>query len=496
MRFNPNRHALPPGRALHWYTIHDVLGQGGFGITYLAHDPNLNQPVAIKEYLPTGLAVRESDDSVQPASDKHCEGFRWGLERFLTEAQTLSRFEHPNIVRVLTIFEMNGTAYMVMRYEDGRSLEEMLPAQATLEESWLKRTIFSVIDGLALVHADGFIHRDIKPGNLFIREDDTPVLIDFGSARQAMGRATHTLTTLVSPGYAPFEQYYARSDRQGPWTDVYGLGATLYRAVTGEMPLDALERSESLLRTGRDNYVPAAERVRDRYDPAFLAAIDRALSFRERDRPQTLSIWARELRGEVSISAPAVTAVQSATAQPTPLNVAATPTTPISTRPVASGVLGRHRQRFAILGSIALMAIIFSVALRPGEPDALPSDHPRVSFDAGQEFSEQAEHGPDGPELGDQLAGAWDDLADMRLAGPDGDNAAARYARALEVDPHNREALSGLQTIYDYYMARGRRAARAGDFTEARSHMEDALGVAPNPAARARAHKRLTRLRG
>ena len=241
MPFNPHRLALPPGRSLHWYTIDGVLGQGGFGITYLAHDPNLDQPVAIKEYLPSELAVRSRDDSVHPASEKHLDNFRWGLELFLTEARILSRFEHPNIVRVLAIFEMNQTAYMVMRYESGSSLEQMLPANATLEESWVKRMVFPVIDGLSRVHESGFIHRDIKPGNLFIREDSAPVLIDFGSARQAMGHATRTLTTIVSPGYAPFEQYHAKSDRQGPWTDVYGLGATLYRAVTGVMPTLAMK---------------------------------------------------------------------------------------------------------------------------------------------------------------------------------------------------------------------------------------------------------------
>lgn len=303
-----HRNALPVGYRLHWYVIERILGQGGFGITYLARDTNLHQHVAVKEYLPIELAVRERDDSVHPVSEGHVESYRWGLGRFLDEARTLARFDHPNIVRVLSVFEHNNTAYMVMRYEQGRSLQEMLPRGATLDEAQLRAILFPVLEGLAKVHEQGFIHRDIKPGNLFVRADGAPVLLDFGSARQALGRETRTLTTLVSPGFAPFEQYHTRSDRQGPWTDIYALGATLYRAVTGRAPTDAVERSEGLLTGDADPLPPASREAGEGYSQGFLAAIDAALAFRDGDRPRSIDEWRRAFgqadRGAAETGAP------------------------------------------------------------------------------------------------------------------------------------------------------------------------------------------------
>jgi Serine/threonine protein kinase len=217
-----HRNSLKPGHKLHWYRIEKILGQGGFGITYLAHDFNLDRQVAIKEYLPIELAVREGDFSIHPVSEDHGEKFRWGRDRFITEARTLAKFKHPNIVHVLNVFEANNTAYMVMEYEQGESLQDILSRRKTLEEAELINILIPVLGGLQKVHEAGFIHRDIKPANIFIRMDGSPVLLDFGSARQALGIATQTLTSLVSPGYAPYEQYYSKSDQQGPWTDIYG----------------------------------------------------------------------------------------------------------------------------------------------------------------------------------------------------------------------------------------------------------------------------------
>ena len=154
-----------------------------------------------------------------------------GLTRFISEAQTLARFEHPNIVRVLSVFEGNITGYMIMPYEQGQTLKHILSTERTLEETALLKIMIPILGGLEQVHSAHFIHRDIKPDNIFIRHDGNPVLLDFGSARQALGEEIKTLTSLVSPGYAPFEQYYSKSDEQGPWTDIYGLGATLYRAI-------------------------------------------------------------------------------------------------------------------------------------------------------------------------------------------------------------------------------------------------------------------------
>ncbi len=177
-----HRNSLKPGHKVLWYEIKEVLGQGGFGITYLAYDPNLKTNVAIKEYLPIELAVREGDFSVHPVTEDLGKQYTWGLERFITEAQTLAKFKHPNLVRVLSVSEENNTAYMVMEYEEGQSLQEKLKGKRTLEEAELLKILIPILGGLEIVHKAGFIHRDIKPDNIFIREDGSPVLLDFGSA--------------------------------------------------------------------------------------------------------------------------------------------------------------------------------------------------------------------------------------------------------------------------------------------------------------------------
>ncbi len=312
-----HHHALPEGYRLHWYEIDSILGQGGFGITYLAHDSNLDQPVAIKEFLPSDLAVRTEDSAVHPLSGSHTDTYGWGLNRFLTEARTLAKFRHPNIVRVMSVFEANNTAYMVMEYERGESFENMLKFKQVSGEPALKKILLPLLDGLELVHDAGFIHRDIKPSNVYLREDGVPVLLDFGSARLALGVETRTLTSLVSPGYAPFEQYNAtrESDKQGPWTDIYALGATMYRAVTGHGPIDAAARANLLLDEQRDPYQPCSQMAAEDYSQEFLHAIDRALAFPPGDRPQSVAAW-RQLVLAGAVDWEAATVAVSANAAP------------------------------------------------------------------------------------------------------------------------------------------------------------------------------------
>jgi serine/threonine protein kinase len=288
-----SQYALPIGYRLHWFQIESILGVGGFGITYLARDGNLKRSVAIKEFLPSDLSVRREDSSVEPVSEDESEVFRWGLDRFLSEARTLARFQHPNIVGVHSVFEANNTAYMVMEYEQGRSFGVVLREPDSCREENLRALLMPLLDGLEQVHEAGFVHRDIKPNNLFVRDDGSPVVLDFGSARQALGVETRTLTSLVTPGFAPFEQYNATrdGDKQGPWTDIYALGATLYRAVTGKGPVDALTRAGAILKGHKDVLVPATVAAGDRYSAAFLIAIDRALAFQPEARPQTIAEW-------------------------------------------------------------------------------------------------------------------------------------------------------------------------------------------------------------
>lgn len=293
---------LSTGEMLNWYRIERVLGRGGFGVIYLATDTNLDHPVAIKEYIPAGFARREGDIAVHPLTDRHGAQYREGLERFITEARNLVRFKHPNIVRVMSVFQKNNTAYMVMEFELGECLNRYLERAGTCSESRLKSLIRPVAEGLAEVHRHGFIHRDIKPGNIMVRPDGSPVLLDFGSARDANIGNGEALTAVVTVGYAPLEQYTDKNDeQQGPWTDIYALGGVLYYAISGGDPVDSARRGSALLNGGRDPMMSANSIGRGRYSEDFLAAIDWALSFRVADRPQTLADWLPALLGRTSI---------------------------------------------------------------------------------------------------------------------------------------------------------------------------------------------------
>ncbi len=285
------RDALPAGGDLLWYRIRQVLGQGTFGITYLAEDLNDGHTVAIKEYLPPQVARRGEEQALQPLSDVLFDDYAAGLARFIAEAENLYRFSHPHIVRVVDLFEANNTAYLVMDYEDGENLQAILSRRATLSEHEILRILYPLLDALETLHDQSFAHRDVKPSNIFIRQNGSPVLLDFGSARQIAPSEAHTLTNLVSPGYAPIEQYSSSPEKQGPWTDIYALGATLYRAVTGVIPAQATARAEALVHGGKDPHAPARETAAGLYSEALLLAIDWALQFRSQDRPQSIQDW-------------------------------------------------------------------------------------------------------------------------------------------------------------------------------------------------------------
>ena len=284
------KQALPAGFRLGSYRVVRVLGVGGFGITYLCEQRGLGVQVAVKEYLPNEVAVRDGS-GVHPKSTGDREGFEWGLSRFLDEARTLARFEHPNVVRVRDCFGGNRTAYIVMDYEDGESLGTLLERHGTLTEAQLKRVVLPVADGLRQVHAAGFLHRDVKPSNIFLRRsDETPVLLDFGSARQALGRRSRSMTSIVSAGYSPPEQYGSRAD-QGAWTDIYALSALCHRAITGEAPVEAPRRTGEVARSRADPQPSLAASGVPAYSLGFLKAVDSGLRLIERERPQSLDDW-------------------------------------------------------------------------------------------------------------------------------------------------------------------------------------------------------------
>ena len=284
--------ALPQGHRLQEYELVRVLGFGGFGMTYLGFDHNLDKAVAIKEYLPSDIATRTGDNSVVPQASQFQDDFKWGLDRFLDEARALARFDHRHIIKVHRFFEAHGTAYIVMEYAEGETLSAFLERKGTLKEAELKAILYPILDGLEVVHGADFLHRDIKPGNIIIRdEDNSPVLLDFGSARRAIGARNRSVTSIITPGYAPIEQYSSRGD-QGPWTDIYALGGVCYRALTGEVPDDATDRMR------RDPLIPVVERCAGPVSAEFLSAIDWALAVDEGDRPQSIAAWRANLEGD------------------------------------------------------------------------------------------------------------------------------------------------------------------------------------------------------
>ena len=510
-----HRNSLQPGYKLHWYHIIKILGHGGFGITYLAHDANLDQQVAIKEYLPTDLAVRENDISVHPVSEEHRESYEWGLERFISEARTLAKFKHPNIVRVLSVFTENNTAYMIMEYEHGEPMDALLKNRKTSEEKKLKSILMPMLDGLEQVHKEGFIHRDIKPPNIYIRTDGSPVLLDFGSARQSLGIQTKTLTTLVSPGYAPFEQYTSKSDKQGPWTDIYGLGATLYRAVTGIGPIDAMDRSEALLHTNKDVYVSASKIAHDKYSEEFLAAIDHALMFKTDERPQSISEWRSEIESGIN-NIHTDTEAETVAINPVLVpgndesNIEKTVLLDSEEKPEGKdkkkprSLLGRLIKWTAIIFVVLLVLAILSDDEKQKsavEPDAIDSkavdqviDVPEKLFvsdvpaDTNENISDvQSES----QIINDLLDGARSNIGELKLTSPLGNNAYEKYQTVLNLEPNNPEALNGLDRIVDEYIDLMDFALGKHDIPRARNYLRKGMNINAEHYGVADAERRL-----
>lgn len=283
--------ALRPGTILaDDYRIERTLGAGGFGITYLAEEISLARLVTIKEYFPVDFAARDHLEDVVPRSQSSEGDYSWGLDRFLAEAQTLARFTHPNIVRVYRYFLARNTGYIVLHYEDGQSLKNWLRGLGRApRQPELDRLLEPLLGALDAVHASDYLHRDIAPDNIMIRRDGAPVLIDFGSARGDIAKHSKTISALVKPGYSPYEQYATTSSKQGPWTDIYSLGATLYEAVTGKRPPDAPSRMV------QDELIPPGDAALSSYRPGFLAAIAKSLRLEIGERPRSIAAWRAEL---------------------------------------------------------------------------------------------------------------------------------------------------------------------------------------------------------
>ena len=374
--------ALAIGHRLQEYIIGRLLGHGGFGLTYLAQDTNLNSLVAVKEFLPQEFAVRNANNSVVPKSEFDSDSYGWGLERFKEEARALARFKHPNIVRVSRLLEAHGTAYMVMDFEPGMTLSQYLKRHGpTLDEGRLLGLFLPVLDGLEALHRLQLVHRDIKPSNIYVRAYGGPMLIDFGAVRQAIGAQSRSLTSLVTPGYAPIEQY-SSDGRQGAWSDLYAVGATLYYCMFGHAPADAARRSAAISDGSEDPYAAAVQRGAEQYSREILECVDWALQFRVRDRPQS----AHELRERLRTSPvpPQVIEVPESLAEVPELQhgVMSVPTMPASVRvpgypksstsmegaTVVSLPTERHDSLAPLIEGTRRPSQVTHVMVRPGEP--------------------------------------------------------------------------------------------------------------------------------
>ena len=295
-------HTLPEGTRIRDYKITGLIGEGGFGIVYLAFDVSLQRRVAIKEYLPSSMASRANASmAVVVKSTRHQETFALGLKSFLNEARLLARFDHPSLVKVYRFWEENNTAYMVMPYYEGPTLKKVLadlghaPDEAALR-TWLR----PLLDALAVMHAAHCFHRDIAPDNILLTPSG-PLLLDFGAARRVIGDMTHALTVVLKPGFAPIEQYGESSAMtQGAWTDLYALASVVYAAVTGHAPVSSVERLMD------DRLQPLSQLAAGRYSEPFLTAIDAALALRPNDRPQTVAAFRALLDGREAQVEPSV----------------------------------------------------------------------------------------------------------------------------------------------------------------------------------------------
>ena len=273
--------ALPAGFQLDQYRIDRQLSLGGFSIVYLAYDED-GTPVAIKEYLPNSLALRGEGEIEPNISADHEAAFRYGMKCFFEEGRALAKLMHPNVVRVLNFFRANNTVYMVMQFERGRTLHDYVHKHRDdLRERFMRGVFTRMLNGLREVHAHKLLHLDIKPSNIYLRTDGTPVLLDFGAARQTLVTGQPMLKPMYTPGFASPEQFAGR-EALGPWSDVYSVGASFYACLGGSAPPRSDERVK------KDSFVPATKAFANRYTDQLLETIDWCLQLDPLKRPQSV----------------------------------------------------------------------------------------------------------------------------------------------------------------------------------------------------------------
>ena len=351
---------LPVGTRLGEFEVASLLGEGGFGIVYLATDHSLQRRVALKEYMPAALAQRMGGSQVQVKSERHRETFEAGRRSFINEARLLAQFDHPSLVKVYRFWEANGTAYMVMPFYEGKTLRDTLRGVADKpDEAWLLALLQPLTEALLVIHAEHCFHRDIAPDNIMmLAGSQRPLLLDFGAARRVIGDMTQALTVILKPGYAPVEQYAEIPGmKQGPWTDVYALAAVVYFAIVGKTPPPSVGR---LL---NDTYQPLAQSAAGRYSARFLHAIDRALAVRPEERTQSITA----LREAIGLAPGSTSAVQDGSAPPPALARAVRPAPAKSSTAAAAGTAAmaaavpnnKSALTGIVLGAVGLAALGF-----------------------------------------------------------------------------------------------------------------------------------------
>ena len=488
-------HALPPGTRFEEYRLDAVLGAGGFGITYRAYDAHLDKFVAIKEYLPGEFATRTEASTVVPKSNTDAQDYHWGLTRFLDEARTLARFDHPHLNKVHRFFESNGTAYMVLEYIQGETLADRLSREPQLEEEPLQRLLDEVLSGLAMVHEAGYVHRDIKPGNLMLREEDgSAVVLDFGAARQAVGQRSKPITSILTPGYAPVEQYDGKVDRVGAWTDIYALGMVAYRCISGmgdsELP-DAVARMLAHTKGGT-TLLPAIEAGKGRYSPKLLEAVDWAMEVDEEARPQSVAAWRQALAGGSRRKSPPKSARKATTRQTSGTTTERTGIhwSSVALTVVIVALLGaagwwgwQTYPAFFEKGDVDVAGEAPQEA-KPGETEAAlagtedtpPADKAAIE----QPASKEPALSPEEAEVSRLLAAAEADLKARRLTSPAGNNAWEKYQQVLSLSPAHPEATAGVERVIESYMELFGSAFEQEEFEQAETYLSRIRDLHPD----------------
>ncbi|MBD9659099.1 serine/threonine-protein kinase [Pantoea sp. PNT03] len=395
---NHTPNALPAGYRFNEFEIKEVIGGGGFGIVYRAWDHQLERTIAIKEYMPVSLAVRAADMSLELRGERFHKLFTAGRNSFIQEARLLARFNHPGLLHVLRFWEENGTAYMGTLYYSGMTLKEwQITSPDSIDESWIRRLLPPLFGAIDTIHAAGYLHRDISLDNIQIQENQLPVLLDFGSARKEIGNLSDETEIMLKPGFAPIEQYSEEGEiEQGPWTDIYALGAVLHNLITGHAP------PVSVVRCIEDNYQPLVERKPEGYSLPLLHAIDCALAMKPADRPQSIDAFAslidlpvsdvEALSTTIPLVAEPVVPVEPSVATPEPQvlavnHAAATvePLTPRNVRRLSPGLVVA-----AAIAVLAVVVVVWKANHHSEAPPVAASTAPAAPAAAGNSLASSA----------------------------------------------------------------------------------------------------------